>query len=203
MGASTCSLLLDGYSHAHTVPRLRTGCPSPGKKPFDEAAAVQTYVELIKVLPIPNQYLLLYVLDLLSLFEKKSDKNLMTANSASPRLFSSTWDLIRSLRFFLFFSSDQLVCIANETCYRSHPESDLAVIFQPGILSHPDHRMLPPEHALSQTVLEFLVTHVDDFSALLESRLENNPYRKGKVRFVFASYRHGGPQLTICVLVIV
>lgn len=61
--------------------------------------------------------------------------------------------------------------------------------------------MLPHEHALSQRVVEFLVAHVDgksrvsslfslleltpssffnlDFSALLESRLKENPYRRG------------------------
>jgi hypothetical protein len=54
------------------------------KQPFDEKVAIRTYVELIKALPIPNKYLLLYVLDLLSVFEKKSEKNLMTANSTSP-----------------------------------------------------------------------------------------------------------------------
>ncbi|KAL7415513.1 Rho GTPase activation protein [Mrakia frigida] len=103
--------------------------------PTKEKATVESYSNLIKRLPVPNKYLLLYVLDLLSVFEKKSDKNLMTA-------------------------------------------TNLAVIFQPGILSHPDHRMLPSEHPLSQKVLEFLVTHVDDFSPLLESRLKENPYRR-------------------------
>ena len=33
-------------------------------------------------MPRANQYLLLYVLDLLSVFARKSDKNLMTAKSA-------------------------------------------------------------------------------------------------------------------------
>lgn len=51
------------------------------KQPFDEKIAVQTYTELIGRLPVPNKYLLLYVLDLLSVFEKKADKNLMTATS--------------------------------------------------------------------------------------------------------------------------
>ncbi len=47
-----------------------------------------------------------------------------------------------------------------------HPTSsyiDLAVIFRPGILSHPSHEMLPHEHALSQRVLEFLIAHQDWF----------------------------------------
>jgi hypothetical protein len=40
---------------------------------------------------------------------------------------------------------------------------DLAVIFRPAVLSHPDHEMLPKEHQLSQDVLEFLIAHQDWF----------------------------------------
>ena len=42
---------------------------------------VATYQRLIRELPRPNQFLLLYVLDLLSVFARKSEKNLMTAAS--------------------------------------------------------------------------------------------------------------------------
>lgn len=72
-------------------------------------------------MPRPNQYLLLYVLDLLSVFAKKSEVNLMTA-------------------------------------------SNLATIFQPGIIAHPSHAMAPQEHARSRQVLEFLIEHQDDFT---------------------------------------
>lgn len=41
--------------------------------------------------------------------------------------------------------------------------ADLATIFQPGIIAHPDHEMLPSEHALSQKVLEFLINKQDHF----------------------------------------
>jgi hypothetical protein len=41
--------------------------------------------------------------------------------------------------------------------------ADLALIFQPGVLSHPDHAMRPKEHVLSQQVLEFLIEHQDNF----------------------------------------
>jgi len=71
-------------------------------------------------MPRPNQYLLLYVLDLLSVFARKSDKNLMTA-------------------------------------------SNLAVIFRPGLIAHPEHEMVPREHDLSQRVLEFLIAQQDWF----------------------------------------
>lgn len=40
---------------------------------------------------------------------------------------------------------------------------DLAVIFRPGLISHPNHELLPREHQLSQEVLEFLIEHQDWF----------------------------------------
>ncbi|KAF9467979.1 Rho GTPase activation protein [Collybia nuda] len=87
---------------------------------YNQNEVIATYKRLIREMPPPNQYLLLYVLDLLSVFARKADKNLMTA-------------------------------------------PNLAVIFRPGLLSHPDHEMLPGEHALSQRVLEFLIEHQDWF----------------------------------------
>ncbi|KAG2076497.1 Rho GTPase activation protein [Suillus decipiens] len=91
-----------------------------GKKPFNHDEVIATYKRLIQRMPRANQYLLLYVLDLLSVFARKSDKNLMTA-------------------------------------------TNLAVIFRPGLISHPSHEMSPGEHALSQRVLEFLIAQQDWF----------------------------------------
>ncbi|KAI0351696.1 Rho GTPase activation protein [Trametes cingulata] len=51
------------------------------KKPFNQDEVIATYKRLIRSMPRPNQYLLLYVLDLLSVFARKSDKNLMTAKN--------------------------------------------------------------------------------------------------------------------------
>ncbi|KAF7965948.1 hypothetical protein HWV62_2326 [Athelia sp. TMB] len=90
------------------------------KIPFKEDEVVASYKSLILRMPRPNQYLLLYVLDLLSVFARKCDKNLMTA-------------------------------------------SNLAVIFRPGLIAHPEHEMLPREHDLSQKVLEFLIAQQDWF----------------------------------------
>jgi len=92
--------------------------PLAKQRPTDEVRNI--YRQLIRSMPPQNQYLLLYVLDLLSVFSRKSDKNLMTA-------------------------------------------SNLAVIFRPGLLSHPNHELSPDEHKLSQKVLEFLIEHQDWF----------------------------------------
>jgi hypothetical protein len=70
------------------------------------------------------------VLDLLSVFARKSEKNLM--NAPSKRML--------------------------DPC-----SLDLALIFQPGVLSHPVHAMRPKEHVLSQQVLEYLIEHQDSF----------------------------------------
>lgn len=51
------------------------------KKPYNQEEVIATYKRLIGRLPRANQYLLLYVLDLLSVFARKSDKNLMTATN--------------------------------------------------------------------------------------------------------------------------
>jgi hypothetical protein len=53
----------------------------PGENSLDET--IKTYQNLIARMPKPNQYLLLYVLDLLSVFARKSEVNLMTAPSES------------------------------------------------------------------------------------------------------------------------
>ncbi|KAI9439714.1 Rho GTPase activation protein [Lactarius indigo] len=90
------------------------------KKPYNQEVVIATYKRLIHSMAHANQYLLLYVLDLLSVFSRKSDKNLMTAQN-------------------------------------------LAVIFRPGLMSHPEHELSPSEHQLSQDVLEFLIAHQDWF----------------------------------------
>lgn len=51
------------------------------RKPFNRDEVIARYKGLIRMLPRPNQYLLLYVLDLLSVFARKSEHNLMTAKS--------------------------------------------------------------------------------------------------------------------------
>lgn len=90
------------------------------KKPFDQEGAIKTYRLLISSMSPASQYLLLYVLDLLAVFARKSDKNRM-------------------------------------------PASNLAVMFQPGMFSHPSHVQSPIEHKLAVQVLEMLINHQDQF----------------------------------------
>ncbi|KZV64514.1 Rho GTPase activation protein [Peniophora sp. CONT] len=102
------------------------------KKPYNQDEVIATYKRLIGAMPRANQYLLLYVLDLLSVFARKHEKNLMTA-------------------------------------------ANLAVIFRPGIMSHPTHELSPHEHQLSQEVLEFLIAHQDWFMLDIPAAPEDDP----------------------------
>ncbi|KAI0247642.1 Rho GTPase activation protein [Lactifluus subvellereus] len=88
--------------------------------PYNQETVIATYKRLIHSMAHANQYLLLYVLDLLSVFARKSDKNLMTAHN-------------------------------------------LAVVFRPGLMGHPEHKLERDEHRLSQDVLEFLIVNQDWF----------------------------------------
>ena len=86
----------------------------------DEERSIQSLQTLISELPVLNSRLLLYILDLLAVFDSNSSINLM-------------------------------------------PASNLAAIFQPGVLSHADHEMSPHEYIRSQNTLAFLIKHQDKF----------------------------------------
>jgi hypothetical protein len=51
------------------------------KKPFLQEEAIVQFKRLIASMPRANQYLLLYVLDLLTVFARKAEKNRMNASS--------------------------------------------------------------------------------------------------------------------------
>src|SRR5436190_1160192 len=55
------------------------------------------------------------------------------------------------------------------------PASNLAAIFQPGLLSHPDHDMNPPEYRVSQEVLIFLIQHQDRFLPNTAAKRDPSP----------------------------
>lgn len=93
-------------------------------------AAIKEYRDLIDQLPILNQQLLLYILDLLFTFSQESEINLM-------------------------------------------PAVNLASIFQPSILSHPDHNLSPNEYHLSRAVTEFLIEHFLQLTPSVHTWVDN------------------------------
>ncbi|SCU94974.1 LAME_0F10176g1_1 [Lachancea meyersii CBS 8951] len=82
----------------------------------DIRAALKEYESLFGALSSDARQLLIYLLDLLSLFAQQADENLMTARN-------------------------------------------LAAVFQPSIISHPQHDMDPKEYELSRIVVEFLIEY--------------------------------------------
>jgi hypothetical protein len=55
--------------------------PYAAKKPFSQDEVIAQYKRLISSMPRANQYLLLYVLDLLTVFARRAERNRMNASS--------------------------------------------------------------------------------------------------------------------------
>lgn len=66
-------------------------------------------------------------------------------------------------RQLLLYILDLLAVFASKADENRMNSQNLAAIFQPGMLSHPDHDMAPQEYRLSQDVLIFLITNQDHF----------------------------------------
>ncbi|KAI4763888.1 RhoGAP-domain-containing protein [Aureobasidium sp. EXF-3400] len=66
-------------------------------------------------------------------------------------------------RQLLLYILDLLAVFASKSEFNKMTTPNLAAIFQPGLLSHPQHDMAPPEYRLSQDVLIFLIENQDSF----------------------------------------
>ncbi|KAJ5601184.1 hypothetical protein N7510_010718 [Penicillium lagena] len=63
----------------------------------------------------------------------------------------------------LLYILDLLAVFASKSDQNRMPSGNLSAIFQPGMLSHPQHDMSPEEYKLSQDVLIFLIENQDHF----------------------------------------
>lgn len=63
----------------------------------------------------------------------------------------------------LLYILDLLAVFASKSDQNRMPSNNLSAIFQPGMLSHPNHDMSPEEYKLSQDVLIFLIENQDHF----------------------------------------
>lgn len=66
-------------------------------------------------------------------------------------------------RQLLLYILDLLAVFSSKSEQNRMTSANLAAIFQPGILSHPNHDMKPHEYRLSQDVLIFLIENQDSF----------------------------------------
>lgn len=84
-----------------------------------------------------------------------------------PKAVEAYQQLIRELpplnKQLLLYILDLLAVFASKSDQNRMPSANLAAIFQPGMLSHPQHYMSPEEYKLSQDVLIFLIENQDHF----------------------------------------
>ena len=66
-------------------------------------------------------------------------------------------------RQLLLYILDLLAVFASKSELNRMTSANLAAIFQPGMLSHPNHDMEPTEYRLSQDVIIFLIENQDNF----------------------------------------
>jgi len=66
-------------------------------------------------------------------------------------------------RQLLLYLLDMLAVFASKSDLNKMTTEKLAAVFQPGLLSHPEHRLSPNEQQLSQDVLIFLIDYQDNF----------------------------------------
>lgn len=83
-----------------------------------------------------------------------------TAVRAYQKLITELPPLNRQLLLYIL---DLLAVFASKSDLNRMPAANLAAIFQPGIISHPQHDMSPLEYRLSQDVLVFLIENQDNF----------------------------------------
>lgn len=66
-------------------------------------------------------------------------------------------------RQLLLYLLDLLAVFSSKSEVNGMDSSNLSAIFQPGILSHPKHDLMPREYKLSQNVLVYMITNQDHF----------------------------------------
>lgn len=91
---------------------------------------------------------------------KKSYKKLTRDMYTAIREYKELLDQLPSLsKQLLFYILDLLAMVQNYSQENLMSARNLAAIFQPSILLHPNHDMDPEEYALSQYVVEFLIQY--------------------------------------------
>lgn len=87
---------------------------------------------------------------------KKLTRDMYAAISEYKELLDQLPNLSKQLLFYIL---DLLAMVQNYSLENLMSARNLAAIFQPSILLHPDHDMYPEEYALSQFVVEFLIQY--------------------------------------------
>jgi hypothetical protein len=135
-------------------PRYGKGLDWTGYTCHDAATLLLRYILTLPEPVIP--------LDFYHAFREPFDKHAQdtTAEPDPKALFEIYQSLIKSLpsvnRQVLLYLIDVLAVFASNSDTNKMTLDRLAAIFQPGILSHPDHNHLPQECRRSQVILIFI-----------------------------------------------
>ncbi|KAI0460998.1 hypothetical protein LJB42_001327 [Komagataella kurtzmanii] len=100
--------------------------------------------------------------------EKKLKKSILAALKEYALLFNY---LPKESRHLILYILDLLSLCTQHRDKNLMTAKNLAAVFQPSILTHPDHDMSPEEYALSHAVLEIWI----EFSYILIARLNDSP----------------------------
>lgn len=92
--------------------------------------------------------------------EPQTDEEFQKTIETYQRLITELPPLNRQLLLYIL---DLLAVFASKSDENRMNSANLAAIFQPGMLSHPQHDMAPEEYRLSQDVLVFLIENQDHF----------------------------------------
>lgn len=87
---------------------------------------------------------------------KKLTRDVYDAIDEYKQLLDELPELSKQLLFYIL---DLLAMVQSNSQENLMSSRNLAAIFQPSILLHPNHDMDPEEYALSQSVVEFLIQH--------------------------------------------
>lgn len=105
--------------------------------------------------------------------QKKIAKDIRCALKEYRQLIDS---LPTANKHLLYYLLDMLNMFAEQAKENLMPARNLAAIFQPSILSHPDHDLNPEEYALSQAVVELLI----EYSKRILPDIKNDPRKEKK-----------------------
>lgn len=91
-------------------------------------------------------------------------------NKTIPKMQELVSSLPSFNRQLLLYILDLLAVFASKAELNRMTSENLSAIFQPGLITHPDHDMIPHEYKLSQEVLVFLIDNQSHF--LLDNMCE-------------------------------
>ncbi|QSL64341.1 hypothetical protein MERGE_001641 [Pneumocystis wakefieldiae] len=138
-----------------TPPKYGRNLEWEGFTVHDAASILRRYLNYLPEPIIPHKF---YELFRKPLKNESFDKEKYI--SIYKRLITSLPPINRQLLLYIL---DLLAVFASKSEENLMTVSNLSSIFQPGILSHPEHDMSPKDYFLSQRVLVFLVDNQDHF----------------------------------------